>query len=712
MLNQHRNTQEQRNLFLALALTAVVFFVWQSFFGPDPRPAPQPDSEVAGEAAPSTQSGGEGDAFEPTVVTPTAGGATQVSTGVVAFGEDGAGRQVALEATPRVLIDDPLVEGSINLVGGLIDDVTLTQFHEAIDKTSPNVQLLQPSNLDNAFFVETGWQRRAGNVETPTSKHLWSADSTSLSRNNPVTLSLTLDGLTYQRRYELRDEYLIQITESVTNASGASQTLRPFVRSKRVGLVETQGNWLVHEGAIGYAKDRLHEYEYKNMAGAEGLTESLESTGGWIGFTDKFWLTSVMPLDQESAVSIVTQGRVVNNVQEYTSGYTYGDFLLDPGASAEVSALVFAGPKQVRRLDDYSDQFGLKQFDKAIDYGWFYYLTKPFAKALIILENLTGNFGIALILLTIAVKILFFPLAWRSYVSMAAMRRLAPRIAEIREKYPEDRAKVSQETMELYKKEGANPVAGCLPMLLQIPVFFALYKTLFVTIEMRHAPFYGWLKDLSAPDPTSVFNLFGLLPYTVPDLGLLNILSIGLLPLIMGISMWGQQKLNPPPADPQQAMIFNFLPIIFTFMLASFPAGLVLYWTSNNILTFGQQWTIMRYADAHKRAEREARKKTKGKGKKGANAADSADENTADDGGTNSDADQAADTAEASDPLISQANDDAAAPEAAVDTAGDAPTESQQNASAQETTKATVSSAASTKQRRSGGSRKGKGRKR
>ncbi len=695
MLNQHRNPDEQRNLFIALALTAVVFFVWQAFFGPEPQPTPEPGTEVAGDAAPSAAADGQSDAFEPTVATPTEEGATLVSTGVVAYGENGEGRVTALDATPRITIDDPLIEGSINLVGGLIDDVTLTQFHETIDKTSPNVQLLQPSNLNNAYYVESGWQRRAGTVETPTAKHLWSTDSTSLTRDNPVTLSLSLDGLTYQRRFELRDEYLIQVTESVTNASTASQTLRPFVRSKRVGLVETQGNWLVHEGAIGYAKDRLHEYEYKKLAGAEGLTESLDSTGGWIGFTDKFWLTSVMPLDQESAVSIVTQGRVVNNVQEYSSGYSYGDFLLDPGASAEVTSLIFAGPKQVTRLDDYSEQFGLKQFDKAIDYGWFYYLTKPFAKALIILENLTGNFGIALILLTIAVKILFFPLAWRSYVSMAAMRRLAPRIAEIREKYPEDRAKVSQETMELYKKEGANPVAGCLPMLLQIPVFFALYKTLFVTIEMRHAPFYGWLTDLSAPDPTTVLNLFGLLPYTVPDLGFLNILSIGLLPLIMGVSMWAQQKLNPPPADPQQAMIFNLLPIVFTFMLSTFPAGLVLYWTSNNILTLGQQWTIMRYADAHKRAERDARRKTKGKGKK----ADASD----DDAAPAADANVANDDAEASEPVVIEATDEVAASEvvgeATAETEGEAP-------------KATVSSAASSKQRRSGGSRKGKGRKR
>lgn len=711
MLNQNRNSDEQRNLLLALALTAVVFFVWQTFFGPKPQPAPEPGTEIAGEAAPAAANG-QGDAFETTVVTPTEGGATIVSTGVVAYGENGEGRAAALDATPRVIIDDPLIEGSINLVGGLLDDVTFTQFHETIDKTSPNVQLLQPSNLDNAYFVEMGWQRRAGTVETPNAKHLWTADTTSLSRGNPVTLSLSLDGLTYQRRFEMIDDYLIQVTESVTNASGASQTLRPYLRNKRVGKVETLGNWLIHEGAIGYAEDRLHEYDYKSFEGADGLTESLPSTGGWIGFTDKFWLSSVMPLDQDAPVSIVNQGRVVNNVQEYSSGYSYGDFLLDPGASAEVSSLVFAGPKQVTRLDDYSEQFGLKQFDKAIDYGWFYYLTKPFAKALIILENWSGNFGIALILLTIAVKIIFFPLAWRSYVSMAAMRRLAPRIAEIRQKYPEDRAKVSQETMELYKKEGANPVAGCLPMLLQIPVFFALYKTLFVTIEMRHAPFYGWLTDLSAPDPTTIFNLFGLLPYTVPDLGLLNILSIGLLPLIMGVSMWAQQKLNPPPADPQQAMIFNLLPIVFTFMLASFPAGLVLYWTANNILTLGQQWTIMRYADAHKRAEREARRKPKGKGKgKKGDGSDGQDDTSA----IEADGEETA-AAEASEaPSVEEAQVAAeASREEASGEASTGGTSSGDTITGDEPAKgkATVSSAASPKQRRSGGSRKGKGRKR
>ncbi len=691
MLNQNRNPEEQRNLFLALALTAVVFFVWQTYFGPKPQPTPDPEtSEIAGTASPSAT--GQGDAFDQS----TAGSNPAVRVdqgGVIAYGEAGEGRALALDSSPRVRIDDPLVEGSINLVGGLIDDVTFTQFHETIDKTSPNVELLQPSNLDNAYYVEMGWQRRAGSAETPASNHLWTADGDTLARGLPVTLNLTLDGLTYQRRFELLDDYLIQVTDSVSNASPASMTLRPFVRNKRVGLVETSGNWLVHEGAIGFAKDRLHEYEYKNLTGAEGATESLESAGGWIGFTDKFWLSSVMPLDQSAPVSIVTQGRVANAVQEYSAGYSFADVLLDPGQSAEVTSLVFAGPKQVGRLDDYSERFDLKQFDKAIDYGWFYYLTKPFAKALIILENLTGNFGVALILLTIAVKILFFPLAWRSYVSMAAMRRLAPRIAEIREKYPEDRAKVSQETMELYKKEGANPVSGCLPMMLQIPVFFALYKTLFVTIEMRHAPFFGWLQDLSAPDPTTVFNLFGLLPYSVPDLGMLNILSIGLLPLIMGVTMWAQQKLNPPPADPQQAMIFNFLPIIFTFMLASFPAGLVLYWTANNILTFGQQWTIMRYADAHKRAEREARKKTKGGKTKTKPAPDSP---SAEADADSTDGADLQDNSEAAPAETSSAASDA--PEAAVAAeaeAGDTP--------------AKVSSAASSKQRRSS---KGKGRKR
>ncbi len=698
MLNQNRNSDEQRNLFLALALTAVVFFVWQIYFGPKPEPTLDPETGEVTQQAPATgQTTAQGDAFDQSAL--ATDNATRVDVGgIIAYGDDGQGRALALDASPRVVIDDPLVEGSINLVGGLIDDVTFTQFHETIDKTSPNVELLQPANLDNAYYVEMGWLRRAGTAETPTTSHLWTASGNTLARGEPVTLSLTLDGLTYQRRFDLMDDYLIQVTDSVSNASNASLTLRPFVRNKRVGLVQTSGNWLVHEGAIGFAKDRLHEYEYKNLSGAEGLTESLDSNGGWIGFTDKYWLSSVMPLDQAAPVSVVTQGRVVNGVQEYSAGYSFGDFVLDPGQSAQVTSLVFSGPKQVGRLDDYSERFGLKQFDKAIDYGWFYYLTKPFAKALIILENLTGNFGVALILLTITVKILFFPLAWRSYISMAAMRRLAPRIAEIREKYPEDRAKVSQETMELYKKEGANPVSGCLPMLLQIPVFFALYKTLFVTIEMRHAPFFGWLRDLSAPDPTTVFNLFGLLPYSVPDLGLLNILSIGLLPLIMGVTMWAQQKLNPPPADPQQAMIFNFLPIIFTFMLASFPAGLVLYWTANNILTFGQQWTIMRYADAHKRAEREARKKTKGGGKSKAGKSDEQAEG-----------ESAADAAAVVVAETPVADLEASETNAAAEVANvEADTGDAQGSSARDAAEK-LSSAASSKRRRSS---KGKGRKR
>lgn len=597
MLNQQNNGGgEQRNMFIAMGLSVILLMGWMTFFGPQPPTgeelaAQQAAAELAQTDDPFAQNEGP---------------AKVSATGVVAL-EGTESRDFALAGATRAPVTDEAIEGTISLKGGVIDDILLPRFNNELDPASGNVELLQPANTDKAYFVEMGWINRDVDISlVPNLESEWKALSDGLTRDQPLTLVYDAGTLSYERTFEILDDYLIKVTQKVINKGDATVTLAPFARTKRIGEVKTEGNWLVWEGTVGHADGSLQRIHYNDL---EGVTETVGTVGGWTGLTDKYWLTAVMPFNQQEPISVSTQGYLENRAEHKTTGVLYSDLKIAPGASEQAESLVYIGAKEVFRLDDYSEQYNIARFDMAIDYGWFYYLTKPFAKALILLKGVTGNFGWAIIALTFCIKILFFPLAWRAYTSMAGMRRLAPKIQELRELYGDDRQKISQETMALYKKEGANPVSGCLPMLLQIPVFFALYKTLFVTIEMRHAPFIGWIKDLSAPDPTSILNLFGLLPWEIDPstLGILAIFSLGVWPILMGVTMYAQQKLNPPPTDPNQAMIFNLLPIVFTFMLAGFSAGLVIYWTANNVLTFIQQFFIMRFADSRRAAEIEER---------------------------------------------------------------------------------------------------------
>jgi len=461
------------------------------------------------------------------------------------------------------------------------------------------VRLLEPRSDPQPYYVQFRWSNAAGaSVKLPDSQTLWSTTATTLTPTQPVTLSWDNGaGVVFRIVLSVDDRYMFTVRQEVQNTTGAPVALFPSARLRRDYTPEVGGYYILHEGLIGVLGGTLREEKYaaaKSTAEKTPNTPVLEvkGTGGWAGITDKYWLAALIP-DQATAATAAFRG-----IKEAsTEGYQV-DFITDAprtiaaGAQDSMTSHLFAGAKVVRLLDDYQDQLHIPSFDKAVDFGWFYFLTKPFFLAIDWLFHLTGNFGVAIMLFTVAVKLLFFPLANKSYKSMSKMKLLGPKMQAMRERFKDDPARMQSEMMAIYKTEKVNPASGCLPMLIQVPVFFSLYKVIFVTIEMRHAPFFGWIHDLSAVDPTNVFNLFGLIPFD--PTGLSPLLHLGAWPLIMGCTMFLQQRLNPPPPDPVQARIFQFMPIIFTFMLARFPAGLVIYWSWNNTLSIAQQWLIMR----------------------------------------------------------------------------------------------------------------------
>jgi YidC/Oxa1 family membrane protein insertase len=495
--------------------------------------------------------------------------------------------------SPRIKIDAARIDGSIRLVGGRIDDIRLKDYRETVDPNSPSIVLLAPQGSPEPYFAEFGWTPTPG---APTSDTLWTADRQTLTSDQPVTLSWDNgQGLRFERRFAIDANFMLQITDRVVNTGSVPVQLSPYGRVQREGTPHTSGYYILHEGPLGVFNGTLTEYNYDKLKDKKGI--EVESTGGWIGITDKYWLVALVP-DQARKI----KARFIHppdTIDRYQVDYTESTETVAPGGTLEVTNRLFAGAKEVKLLDRYTKELGISRFDLAVDWGWFWFLTKPIFIALDYFATLLGNFGLAILLLTVLIKAAFFPLANKSYRAMSKMKLLQPEMEALRAKYGEDRQRMSTEMMALYKKHGANPVSGCLPIALQIPVFFALYKTLFVTIEMRHAPFYGWIRDLSAPDPTSVFNLFGLFPWAPPEVHLLGH-TLGAWPLIMGVTMFMQQKLNPQPPDPIQAKIFLLMPIFFTFLLASFPAGLVIYWAWNNVLSVAQQWLIMRSMGVNK----------------------------------------------------------------------------------------------------------------
>ena len=500
-------------------------------------------------------------------------------------------KSTVVTTVPRVSVISKEVTGSISLKGARIDDVTLSQYRETLDPDSNLIDLLLKSNEISPYFIEFGWSSPDG-VKVPNGKTLWKASKEILSPDSNVTLSWDNgEGVVFYQDISIDDTFMFTVNQRVKNNSKNLITLYPYGLIRRTGEPETTRFFVLHEGPLGVFDGTLSEKSYEDLedAGKKGINIKPLEAGGWIGLTDKYWLTALLP-DQKEIFNF-TYRHLNSNGGQYQTDFLGKAIKIKSNSQGESLSRAFAGAKRLTLFDDYEERFDIKHFDLAIDFGWFYFLTKPFFYALSWANDYLGNFGLAILAITVIVKLVFFPLANKSYKSMAKMRNLGPEIKKLRERVGDDRQKLNQEMMNLYKKEKVNPAAGCLPILVQIPVFFALYKVLFVSIEMRQTPFFGWIKDLSVADPTSMFNLFGLLPYSTSMLP--DFLNLGVWPLLMGVTMFLQQRLNPTPPDPIQAKIFAWMPVAFTFLLATFPAGLVIYWTWNNLLSICQQWLIM-----------------------------------------------------------------------------------------------------------------------
>jgi YidC/Oxa1 family membrane protein insertase len=492
-------------------------------------------------------------------------------------------------AGKRIEIKAPKVHGSINLMGARFDDVTLADYHETTDSNSPEIVLLSPKKSTQAYFVDFGWISGVGQ-SMPTPETVWTASNSELTDTQPVVLRWDNgQGLHFTRTISIDDQYMFTVSDKVENKTRDPLKVNAYGQITRIGKPKTGGYYILHEGPIGVLNGKLVEIDYDKLKD-KGI-EDYTSTGGWLGITDKYWLVSLIP-DQKTTYQTKFREQTLNGVDRFMTDTISPEYEIAAGQSLEVSQHLFAGAKNLRTLDAYESKLGFDKFDLAVDFGIFYFLTKPLFYVLEYLNKLLGNIGVAILLLTVIFKVAMFPLANKSYRSMSRMKTLQPKMEALKQRYGADKMRLNQELMELYKKEKINPMAGCLPMLIQAPVFFCLYKVLFVTLEMRHAPFYGWIHDLSAPDPTSVFNLFGLLPFTPP-----SFLMIGAWPLIMGATMLLQQKLSPQPADSAQAKAMMIMPVMMTILLANFPAGLVIYWAWNNVLSIAQQWWIMRLED-------------------------------------------------------------------------------------------------------------------
>jgi YidC/Oxa1 family membrane protein insertase len=582
---------DQKRLFLAIAISLAILLGFELVIRRFMPPPPAHQTTTAESTRPNTA--------------PVPAGPAQSSNTTGVPSDAGAAATGPVKPVPRLRISAPQVEGSLSLVGARLDDLVLRDYHETIDPNSPLVRLLAPRPGPQPYYIQFGWSEGAGtHAKLPGNDTLWTASAASLGPARPVSLAWNNgEGLTFEIVLAVDDHYMFTVEQQVKNDTGAPVALFPWSRIRRDYTPETSGYYILHEGLIGVLKGELQEITYSGArsdgAKHDGVAFEASSTGGWAGITDKYWLTALVPNQS------VDETASFRTVKEPTGDAYQVDFIahdpeqIAPGATGSLTTRAFAGAKVVSLLDRYQREYHIPRFDRAVDFGWFYFLTKPIFLCLDWLYRLLGNFGVAILVFTVFVKLLFFPLANKSYKSMNKMRLLAPKMQAMRERHKDDPARMQQEMMALYKAEGVNPASGCLPMVIQVPVFFSLYKVIFVTIEMRHAPFFGWIRDLSAPDPTNLFNLFGLLPFD--PTAVTPFLHLGVWPLIMGLTMYLQQRLNPPPPDPTQAKLFQLMPIIFTFMLARFPAGLVIYWTWNNLLSVAQQWLIMRTARPERR---------------------------------------------------------------------------------------------------------------
>ena len=566
---------EQRNLYLAIGISIAIIIFFQILIPTQPI---------------DTQSIEKDEVLEP------AASIDEQNKKVV---DTILSKDEVINSTNRVLFKNNSIEGSINLKGAILDDLVLSKYKTSLETDSDNIQLLLPDGTANPYYIETGWKElNNSNIDLPNLNTEWQSNNSVLSPSNPVSLIWTNNqNVTFKINYSVDEEYMFTITQEIINNSNKTIEVFPYRLIKRINTPDTINFFILHEGLISLIDDELLEKNYDDIA--EDCSSSLEtkksfcdnkSQGGWLGFTDKYWMSALIP-DSEQSINV--NYRHSNNGRDnYRAGYVGQIFKINEGSNLQYSGKLFVGAKKLDILSEYDEKLSIPRFTDAIDWGWFSFLTKPVSYAINWFFGYAGNFGLAIIAFTILMRLLLFPLAQASFKSMAKMKKLQPDMQRLKETYPNDRQKMQQELMALYKREGANPVAGCLPILVQIPIFFSLYKVLFVTIEMYHAPFYGWIHDLSAPDPLGLMTLFGIIQWDVPPL--LSIIDIGILPIFMGFTMWMQQKLNPAPADPTQARIFALLPFIFTFVLAGFAAGLVLYWSVNNILSIAQQWFIQR----------------------------------------------------------------------------------------------------------------------
>ncbi|MGD8325901.1 MAG: membrane protein insertase YidC [Sphingomonadales bacterium] len=566
---------EQKNLLIALGLSAAVLLGWEYFYAGPQRAAFEAEQAEQAAQAPTE-----------VAAPPQAGDVAPAEIEVAAESASLVSREEALADDARVIIDTPRLSGSINLNGGHFDDLTLKDYWVSVEQEE-NVHLLSPLDGPAGYTTEFGWLPRPdAELTLPDADTRWSADKPRLKVGEDVTLSWSNgQGLVFKRRISVDENYLFTIAQTIENTTDKAVTLYPFAKITRRGLPDTRRFFVLHEGAVGVIDGSLEEVKYSKMEDEKVI--DMTSTGGWIGMTDQYWMTALVP-DQNKPFSARLLYRD-GNLGDYVVSYREDGQTIPAGGSIDVSNEFFAGAKEVDVVEAYEADHGIEKFDLTIDWGWFRFLTKPIFYGLDFFNGVLGNVGLAILALTLIIKLMLFPVANKSYESMGRMKKIQPRMKELQERYKDDRMRLQQEMSALFKKEKVNPMMGCLPIVVQIPVFFSLYKVLFVTIEMRHAPFFGWIKDLSAPDPMTPINLFGLLPFDPP-----GFLAIGILPIIMGVTMWLQQKLNPAPQDPIQAQVMKALPIVFTFIMAPFAAGLVVYWTWNNLLSITQQWVIQR----------------------------------------------------------------------------------------------------------------------
>ena len=496
-------------------------------------------------------------------------------------------RSETLNESDRIFISgNARVTGSIALTGGRFDDLILNDYSKSITEDLGNIVLFSPSKTINSYFAEFGWVTN-GTLETPDKNTVWNqVKGNQLGPGNPVTIEwISKENVKFTRTIHLDENYMFSITQKIENNGNQSSIIYPYGRISRTGFPDTLNFYILHEGPIGVLEERLMEIDYDDLI--DDGPKSISSQNGWIGITDKYWLTALIP-EREKTTDFKFQS-IQDSTTRFQTDYIGPPVELMPGSISELTSHLFAGAKEVSLLDDYASKFNINMFDRAVDFGWFYVITKPLFYLLHWLSGRLGNVGLAILALTVGIRIAMFPLANKSFKAMSRMKQLTPKMTSIRERYSDNKQQMQQEVMKLYKEEKVNPLAGCLPILVQIPIFFALYKVLFVTLETRHQPFYGWIEDLSAPDPYSIFNLFGLIPIDLP-----NFLIIGGWPILMAVTMFLQQKLNPAPPDPLQAKVMMMLPLIFLFLFATFPSGLVIYWTWNNVLSIAQQWYIMK----------------------------------------------------------------------------------------------------------------------